>query len=246
MATRHAGRGKGQFATLALSTWNPLLFKHILSIFFIMSWQDYVDKQLLASGFVNHAAIIGTDGSLWAKSAAFNVIIWQFFKFNSRVSFYFLWHSYCLLNLSCVPNWLWGGAVCRAMLTTRHCSRHIWARSWPNFYLACHFLFSLPTCHLENWNFNRQFDDEFLNTRTTWHAFLPMHVLKCVTLRAWVSVCVWISTVSWEHRRLCGWRCITCHPIPEPFWLLPCMWSGILSETYMPCDIMLIIIFLFR
>jgi len=38
-----------------------------------MSWQDYVDKQLLASGFVNHAAIIGTDGSLWAKSAAFNV-----------------------------------------------------------------------------------------------------------------------------------------------------------------------------
>ena len=38
-----------------------------------MSWQDYVDKQLLASGFVNHAAIIGTDGALWAKSAAFNV-----------------------------------------------------------------------------------------------------------------------------------------------------------------------------
>lgn len=42
-----------------------------------MSWQDYVDKQLLASGFVNHAAIIGTDGSLWAKSAAFNVNIDQ-------------------------------------------------------------------------------------------------------------------------------------------------------------------------
>lgn len=38
-----------------------------------MSWQDYVDKQLLASGFVNHAAIIGTDGALWAKSANFNV-----------------------------------------------------------------------------------------------------------------------------------------------------------------------------
>jgi len=42
-----------------------------------MSWQDYVDKQLLASGFVNHAAIIGTDGALWAKSAAFNVSFFQ-------------------------------------------------------------------------------------------------------------------------------------------------------------------------
>ena len=38
-----------------------------------MSWQDYVDKQLVASGFVNHAAIIGNDGALWAKSANFNV-----------------------------------------------------------------------------------------------------------------------------------------------------------------------------
>lgn len=44
-----------------------------------MSWQDYVDKQLLASGFVNHAAIIGSDGSLWAKSAAFNVIFIFFY-----------------------------------------------------------------------------------------------------------------------------------------------------------------------
>ncbi len=44
-----------------------------------MSWQDYVDKQLLASGFVNHAAIIGSDGSLWAKSAAFNVIFIFYF-----------------------------------------------------------------------------------------------------------------------------------------------------------------------
>lgn len=212
-----------------------------------MSWQDYVDKQLLASGFVNHAAIIGTDGSLWAKSAAFNVIIWQFFKFNSCVSFYFLWHSYCLLNLSCVPNWLWGGAVCRAMLTTRHCSRHIWARSWPNFYLACLFLFSLPTCHLENWNFNRQFW-RWVSKHTNDMTRLPLYARTQMCHPACVSqcVCVWISTVSWEHRRLCGWRCITCHPIPEPFWLLLCMWSGILSETYTPCDIMLIIIFLFR
>ena len=39
----------------------------------IMSWQDYVEKELIASGFVTHAAIIGTDGTLWAKSAGFNV-----------------------------------------------------------------------------------------------------------------------------------------------------------------------------
>jgi len=38
-----------------------------------MSWQDYVDKQLVDSGFINHAAIIGNDGVLWAKSANFNV-----------------------------------------------------------------------------------------------------------------------------------------------------------------------------
>ena len=49
-----------------------------------MSWQDYVDKQLLASGFVNHAAIIGTDGALWAKSAAFNVSLHT--NFSSSVS----------------------------------------------------------------------------------------------------------------------------------------------------------------
>lgn len=39
---------------------------------FKMSWQDHVDKQLIAHGFT-HAAIIGLDGNVWAKSAAFNV-----------------------------------------------------------------------------------------------------------------------------------------------------------------------------
>lgn len=59
-----------------------------------MSWQDYVDKQLLASGFVNHAAIIGTDGSLWAKSAAFNVR--DFFDSFSHLAF--VCRVACLLN----------------------------------------------------------------------------------------------------------------------------------------------------
>jgi hypothetical protein len=132
---------------------------------------------------------------LWAKSAAFNVIIWQFFKLNSRVSFYFLWHSYCLLNLSCVPNWLWGGAVCRAMLTTRHCSRHIWARSWPNFYLACLFLFSLPTCHLENWNFNRQFW-RWVSKHTNDMTRLPPYARTQMCHPACVSQCVCVDLNS--------------------------------------------------
>eukprot|EP00300_Choanocystis_sp_HF-7_P021732 c20825_g1_i1.p1 GENE.c20825_g1_i1~~c20825_g1_i1.p1 ORF type:complete len:138 (+),score=34.45 c20825_g1_i1:1-414(+) len=36
---------------------------------FIMSWQSYVDDQLVAKGNVTHGAIIGHDGSIWAKSA---------------------------------------------------------------------------------------------------------------------------------------------------------------------------------
>lgn len=38
-----------------------------------MSWQDYVDKQLLASGCVQQAVIAGQDGSVWAKSDGFEV-----------------------------------------------------------------------------------------------------------------------------------------------------------------------------
>lgn len=49
-----------------------------------MSWQDYVDKQLVASGFVNHAAIIGNDGALWAKSANFNVTPTELSTFASN------------------------------------------------------------------------------------------------------------------------------------------------------------------
>lgn len=38
-----------------------------------MSWQDYVDKQLLASRCVTKAAIAGHDGNIWAKSDGFEV-----------------------------------------------------------------------------------------------------------------------------------------------------------------------------
>ncbi|XP_014369963.1 profilin [Papilio machaon] len=38
-----------------------------------MSWQDYVDKQLLASRCVTKAAIAGHDGNVWAKSEGFDI-----------------------------------------------------------------------------------------------------------------------------------------------------------------------------
>lgn len=38
-----------------------------------MSWQDYVDNQLIASHCVSKAAIAGHDGSVWAKTAGFEV-----------------------------------------------------------------------------------------------------------------------------------------------------------------------------
>jgi len=38
-----------------------------------MSWQSYVDQQLVGSGSVSLGAILGLDGSVWAKSAALNI-----------------------------------------------------------------------------------------------------------------------------------------------------------------------------
>ena len=38
-----------------------------------MSWQDYVDNQLVASKCVSKAAIAGLDGTIWAKSEDFEV-----------------------------------------------------------------------------------------------------------------------------------------------------------------------------
>lgn len=44
-----------------------------------MSWQDYIDKQLLASRCVTKAAIAGHDGNIWAKSEGFDVSITSFY-----------------------------------------------------------------------------------------------------------------------------------------------------------------------
>lgn len=45
-----------------------------------MSWSDMVNNNLVGTGNVSKAAIIGLDGSLWAKSDNFNVSFW----FNSH------------------------------------------------------------------------------------------------------------------------------------------------------------------
>eukprot|EP00727_Mastigamoeba_balamuthi_P006272 m51a1_g2264 putative profilin ii (128) ;mRNA; f:339796-340778 len=36
-----------------------------------MSWQAYVDQQLIGTGQINQGAILGLDGNIWAKSKDF-------------------------------------------------------------------------------------------------------------------------------------------------------------------------------
>jgi profilin len=43
-----------------------------------MSWQAYVDTNLVGTGKVSKAAIHGHNGALWATSKGFNVYIYQF------------------------------------------------------------------------------------------------------------------------------------------------------------------------
>ena len=43
-----------------------------------MSWQSYVDDQLLNTKMVTHAVICGHDGNIWAKSADFVVSFTSF------------------------------------------------------------------------------------------------------------------------------------------------------------------------
>ncbi|KAF9425680.1 hypothetical protein BGZ94_007318, partial [Podila epigama] len=38
-----------------------------------MSWQEYVDNNLVGSKVVTKACILGLDGSLWATSAGFQI-----------------------------------------------------------------------------------------------------------------------------------------------------------------------------
>ena len=38
-----------------------------------MSWQAYVDDQLMSTKMVTHAVICGHDGNIWAQSTGFSV-----------------------------------------------------------------------------------------------------------------------------------------------------------------------------
>src|SRR5438105_815352 len=50
-----------------------------------MSWQDYVDKNLLGTGQVTKAAIHGHDGTLWAKSPSLTVFHFKFIAHPSHL-----------------------------------------------------------------------------------------------------------------------------------------------------------------
>lgn len=54
-----------------------------------MSWQDYVDNQLMASKCVTKAAIVGHDGGIWAKSDNFEVKLNYYFVLIFSFFFYF-------------------------------------------------------------------------------------------------------------------------------------------------------------
>jgi len=40
-----------------------------------MSWQSYIDDQLMNTGFVKNSVIAGHDGNIWASSAGFSVTV---------------------------------------------------------------------------------------------------------------------------------------------------------------------------
>jgi profilin len=55
------------------------------------SWQAYVDDQLVGTGKIAAAAIIGHDGSIWAKSPGFYVTyrLILFFSYYSSIFSFF-------------------------------------------------------------------------------------------------------------------------------------------------------------
>merc|ERR1711874_332087 len=55
-----------------------LTHTHILNTVtttFIMSWQSYVDDQLISTKMIKNAVIAGHDGNIWAHSAGFPVSV---------------------------------------------------------------------------------------------------------------------------------------------------------------------------
>jgi hypothetical protein len=59
-----------------------------------MSWQAYVDTNLVGTGNVSQAAIYGLNGGEWAKSAGFQVSFFFFFFFFSHLEMKLLKSQY--------------------------------------------------------------------------------------------------------------------------------------------------------
>merc|ERR1712126_200281 len=56
------------------SWWDTSLSsQHSSTDYLIMSWQSYVDDQLISTNMIKNAVIAGHDGNIWASSTGFNV-----------------------------------------------------------------------------------------------------------------------------------------------------------------------------
>lgn len=67
-----------------------------------MSWQEYVDNQLIGTGKIVQAAIYGHNGSLWATSPGFSVCSCYYYDwelvFLSQIIVNLLLSAYCYHN----------------------------------------------------------------------------------------------------------------------------------------------------
>merc|ERR1712121_5878 len=56
------------------SWWDTTLTsQHSSTHYLNMSWQSYVDDQLISTNMIKNAVIAGHDGNIWASSSGFNV-----------------------------------------------------------------------------------------------------------------------------------------------------------------------------
>lgn len=82
-----------------------------------MSWQSYVDSNLLGTGSVQKAAIFGLDGSQWAISSGFAV----------SHTLYFLDNLLQLLVIICVMIYsFYSNVTIRAWFVDRYPSKKQW------------------------------------------------------------------------------------------------------------------------
>merc|ERR1711971_858696 len=61
---------KDQSPRIGISFFCTFFFRHPRTT---MSWQSYVDDQLISTNMIKNAVIAGHDGNIWASSSWFNV-----------------------------------------------------------------------------------------------------------------------------------------------------------------------------